>query len=204
MAEKFDQRKMSRLVKERLGWKDIPTPKTYLLKRYRFPIEEMEWMFRSLRLTRRDAFIEVDGNAIRLHHFFDKSIKPDRRKLKAEHYFVIPEFKGDPRKASYRVSKQELIHQLRKLDARIEKSAQGHLICKAPLVAAIKKFNEELLAVVAKDRKGTFIYKSENARARLIALWVNWLFKRKYGIESTYEPEQIRKLIKPSRRDQVK
>ena len=199
MAEKINQRKMSRLVKERLGWKDIPTPEIYYLRKHRFPVEDMEWMFRSLRLTRRDAFIEIDGNTIRLHHFFDKSIKPERRKLKAEHYFVIPEFKDDPRrKMSYRVSKKDLIFHLRKLDARIEKSAQGHLICKAPLVAAMKRFNDELLAVVAKDRKGTFKYTSENARARLIALWVNWILKRKYGIESTYESEQIRKLITPA------
>lgn len=201
-----DRNQILRKVKAQLRLKTVvrAVPDRRILIRYRVDVDKLEWMFRSLRITRRDAFIEIDGAAIRLAHFFDKSLKPSRRKLKAEHYFIIPEFKDDPRKRPYRISKKELVQRLRKLDARYEGAAQGHLICKAPLVTAIKTFNSILLDLANENRDGNFLYETESARARLFANWVNWLFKTKYGIESTYKPEQIRKLIKLKRRLRTK
>ncbi len=202
-----DRTQINRKIKARLR----PKPKEeapdrwYLSSKCGIDIDALEWMFRSLRITRRDAFLDIDGFAIRLVHLFDPSSQTSRRKLKAEHYFVIPEFKDDPKKAPYRISKQDIVRELRKLDARYESAAQGQLVCKRPLTKVIVHFNTILKEVGKKHRDDfSFLYGTSNARARLIAAWVNWFFKAKYGIESTYKPEQIRKLIEPARRRSAK
>lgn len=143
----------------------------------------------------------IDGSAIRLVHLFDPSTQTNRRKLKAEHYFVIRELKGDPKKRAYRISRKDIVDALRRQDVRYEKAAQGQLVCKAPLAEVVVHFDKLLRVLAQKHRDDDrFLYSNASARARLISRWVNWFFKTKYGIESTYKPEQIRKLIKATRR----
>lgn len=175
----------------------IEVPDKWYLRKHGLDTDAIEWEFRSLRITLRDAFIDIGNSAIRLKNLFDLSSQTSRRKLKAEHYFIISEFKDDPKKWPYRISKSDIIREIKKLDVRFEKAAGGQLICKAPLIKVLRHFNDLLISMAKKQKENDgFLYKSSSSRARLIAQWTNWFFKAKYGIESTYKPEQIRKLIK--------
>lgn len=153
----------------------------------------IEWEFRKLRITTRDAFIRYELSTIRLIHLLDEETGTKRKKLKAFDYTTSQEFRGDSGfkpKTKTVVPKKFLVEEFKRLDVKREAALGGIVICKAPLVEVIRDFNSLLIA-----SKSNRDYVSLAKRARIICLWVKWFFKEKYGIVSNYNQLQIRELI---------
>lgn len=195
---KADQSSIIQIVKAALSAKftkrDIPPPFKDLLFQYGIDVEDIEWQFRSLRITLKDAFIEYGDRTIRVAHLFDLSTQTSRRKLKKSKYAFIREFNDDPKILEQWIERKELLDLLKKLDVRAEAALDGKVICKQPLLEVIKYFDDQLKSK-QKDLDWHYPFTKTVQRADVITEWVNWFFKTKYGIESKYKPEQIRKLI---------
>lgn len=154
----------------------------------------LEDRFWHLKITLKDAYIThgVTG-AILISDILDQPTQTRRKKLKANSYKFKPKAEIDLHfSGENEISRTELIQKLNALDIKSESAVGGQLICKAPLVEAIHYFNTQLL-----DSSSNRDYVTEAQRVKIICQWVNWFFHERYGIESTYKPEQIRKLISP-------
>ncbi len=153
----------------------------------------IEWEFRKLRITTRDAFIRYKLATIRLIHLLDDETGTKRKKRKATDYTTSQEFRGDSGfkpKTKTIIPKKFLVEEFKRLGVKREAALGGIVICKAPLVEVIRDFNRLLIA-----SQSNRDYVSLAQRARIICLWVEWFFKLKYGIVSSYNQLQIRELI---------
>lgn len=193
---KANQSNIIKIVKAALSPKFTKpnTPSKEILKECGIDANDIEWRFRSLRITLRDAFIEYGDRTLRVAHLFDLSTQTSRRKLKKSKYAFTREFKDDPKIPEQWIQRNELLDLLKKLDVRAEAALGGTVICKQPLLAVIKYFDGQLISK-RKDLDMHYPFTTIVQRADVITEWVNWFFKTKYGIESKYKPEQIRKLI---------
>lgn len=175
----------------------IAPPDFEFLNLHGVDVEKIEWDFRKIRVTARDAFISPRDSTIRLANLLDSLTWKQRRKLTANQYRTEIENRHDSKNyEQIRIPKIELVTHFKSLNFKAERAVGGRAICKKPLLDVILQFDEHLNQVGEKRwRDFEYPYRDISKRSRLIAEWVNWFFKIKYGIESTYKAEQIRKLL---------
>lgn len=149
------------------------------------------------RLTLSDAHINIRSYCFKLKDFYYEN-QSERKAAKTS-------VKGSsiPTKnetitlflSSIPVSVDEITSQIDMLSPRRVKSCGNHIVMKGTLNSLVKTLESILIKSTEASISSTPFDKSSK-RHEAICQWLEWLFKEKYNITTSFKPEEIRQIIK--------